>query len=114
MNIEYRNRPGDNWFKIIKSNRLKITIEEFFKDNPFNIDDYYIYKATNKFGIVNKEDFFNFNYSGYIFFKKQLFIKEDIDIFIEWIYNNFGSIQYLSKPLPPKQIINRIIIKQYE
>ena len=44
MNIEFssQERPTDNWFRIGKTNRSKLSFDIYIKDNPFNIDDFYI------------------------------------------------------------------------
>ena len=110
--IKVVNKPGDNWFKIIKSNKSNLDFENYLLNNPIKYQDYHIYKATGKQRIVLIKDFLIFKYGGYIFFKKELYNNKEIDIIINYINTYFGGkIPYLSKPLPPKQIINRIIIK---
>lgn len=66
----------------------------------FDFDDYWCYKKTRNQVVVDYETFINFNYAGYTFFKKDLYIKKDIDRWIEF-FISLGGIQYLTKPTPP-------------
>ena len=63
-------------------------------------DEYYIYKISNKQREVSVEEFLNFKNCGYIFFKKDLYDKEWIDMWIEYIIS-IGGINFINKPLPP-------------
>lgn len=72
---------------------------ELIKD-VIKYDEYYMYKLTGKQREVTIEDFFEFKYAGYVFFKKDLYNKQWIDMWIEFI-NSIGPINYLDKPLPP-------------
>ena len=73
----------------------------------FNPDDYWCYKTTSKFREVDYEAFLEFKYAGYSFFRKDLYKKEYIDIWVEFC--NGLTIQYLDKlpPFPPEKIIIR-------
>jgi len=66
----------------------------------FNFDDYWCYKKTRHQVIVDYETFIDFKQAGYIFFRKDLYKKEHIEKWIEYI-TSLGGIQYLSKPTPP-------------
>ena len=66
----------------------------------FNFDDYWCYKKTRHQVISDYETFINFKQAGYIFFKKDLYIKEDIERWIEF-FISLGGTQYLTKPTPP-------------
>ena len=101
------------FFLLVNTKRYR-SYSEYIKRKPlqfyldkFNIDDYIVYKSTGKQRIV---DIKKENYSGYIFFIKSKYKKENIDIWIDF-FNGFGGIQYLSKPLPPFDP-NKIIIKK--
>ena len=50
--------------------------------------------------LISKEEFLDFKYSSYTFFKKDLY---DIEKVLEWVnyFNNIGGIQYLVKSTPP-------------
>ena len=76
----------------------------------FNFDDYWCYKKTRNQVLVDYETFINFKHGGYTFFKKDLYIKKNIDRWIEYIIS-LGGIQYLVKPTPPFPP-EKIIIKQ--
>ena len=76
----------------------------------FNFQDYWCYKSTRHQRLVEYGEFLEFKYSCYIFFKKDIYKKENIDIWIKWMIN-IGGIQFLSKPTPPFNP-NKIIIRK--
>jgi hypothetical protein len=80
----------------------------------FNFDDYWCYKVTNRQRQVTYGELLDFEYSGYIFFKKDLYYNKHIDMWIEnlKIFSGYTSgIQYLNIPFPPYHP-NKIIIKK--
>jgi hypothetical protein len=98
------------WFKLIYSRKETKTLQDHL--DKFNIEEYFIYKVTNRQRQVSIEDLYEFKYGGYILFKKDIFDKEYIDIWIEYLnQDKLRGIQYLSKPLPPFNP-SKIIIKQ--
>ena len=106
ITIENRREVGGECFYLLKSKRPKLTIDDFPK---FNKDDYWICRMTRHQFLVNEYE--DFKYSGYIFFKKDKYNKEYIDSWIEWS-KYIGSIFiYLSKPFPPFPP-EKIIIKK--
>ena len=68
--------------------------------DKLKINDYYIYKYTGKFHQVSTKEFFDFKYAGYVFFRKELYEKKWLDIWIDWTNKN-TNITYLVKPFPP-------------
>ena len=78
--------------------------------NLFNFDDYWCYKVTNKQRLVTQEEFLEFKYSGYMFFKKELYDTDTIDEWVNWMIG-MGGIQYLTKPVPPFSP-NKVIIRE--
>jgi hypothetical protein len=83
----------------------------------FDIEDYLIYKKSNRFRKINDlNDFYNFKYSGYILFRKDLYNDEDINEWLELIATYFSTgsfnFKYLSKPFPPNSILKKIKIIQ--
>ena len=67
---------------------------QFYLDQ-FNIEDYYIYKSTRHQKEVSINEFMNFKYSCYTFFKKSKYDKDIINKWLEYIIG-FGGIQYLN------------------
>ena len=61
--------------------------------------------------IKTLEELKEFKYSGYILFKKELYKKEHIDEWLEWMKDNI-SVTYLNKPFPHISIIDKIEIKE--
>lgn len=93
-------KVGGDYFKLVYSeihpSRKKLT--DFLP--LFNFDDYWCYKATNKFRQVDYQTFINFKYADYTFFRKDLYKKEHIERWIEF-FISLGGIPYLTKPTPP-------------
>ena len=97
---------------ILVSNMRKINGDHFrilkvTRGYDFNLikdiikyDEYYIYKSSDRQRQVTVDDFFNFKNCAYIFFKKDLYEKEWIDMWIEFIIS-IGGIKFLNKPFPP-------------
>jgi hypothetical protein len=52
----------------------------------------------------------DFKYSGYMFFKKDLYDKEYINIWLDYYYEYIDEIKFLDKPFPPFHP-QKIIIK---
>jgi len=95
----------------LKFLRASTTPLDFYLD-LFNLEDYWIYKYSNKQRLVSIEEFMKFEYSGYIFYKKDLYDKEHINLWIgelNIIMNNKSG--YLVKPTPPFDP-KKIIIKK--
>lgn len=97
--FKYGNdRPiNGDYFTIKKGTTAQCKYDLDFFINRINFDDYYIFKSSNRQRQVSVEDFKEFKYSGYIFFKKDLFNPESI---MEWADSDF-MVHYLSRPVPP-------------
>jgi len=106
--IENCRKVGGDYFKLIYSRRSNLTSDYFLKQ--FNFNDYHCFKSTGHQREMSYEDFLEFKYAVYIFFKKELYDKDHILKWIGWI-KNIGRIQYLHKPLPPFNP-EKIIIKK--
>ena len=91
---------GGDYFIITiqRDGRFNISINDL--NQMFNFDDYWCFKNSGHQKLVNYEDFLEFKYSGYIFFKKDLY---DVDRILEWVgwCKMIGGIQFLHKPTPP-------------
>jgi hypothetical protein len=101
--------------KIAKNKKGNNKLEDCI--NLFNIEDYHIYKASNKFRKLTINDLYNFEYSAYILFKKDYFNDIEIDEWLEFLSNNKltsggNAIKYLHKPFPPNYIKEKIKIIQ--
>lgn len=62
----------------------------------FKFDDYWCFKITNVQKLVNYEEFLEFKYSGYIFFKKDMYNVDEIIEWIRWskvIFNGNGVLR---------------------
>lgn len=99
--ISNRRIVGGDYFYIKQERASNKKLTDFL--SLFNFDDYWCYKGTNKFRQVDYQDFINFKHAGYTFFRKDLYIKEHIEKWIEFfiVSRSSGSIEYLDKPTPP-------------
>jgi hypothetical protein len=113
-NCEERRFGSEDWFSIIKANTSLIPIEHYL--DQLNLDEWYIYKQTNKFRRATIEELLEFKYAGYILFNKKIYDYIIIDEWIEFYQQGLkfgsGGSSYLSKPFPPIYIKNKIRIKQ--
>jgi hypothetical protein len=100
------DRPvgGDYFYlKYLRSSEYKLDHHL----NLFDPEDYWIYKLTSKQRLVTIEQLYEFNYSGYIFFRKTTYDNEYI---MEWLrlITPINGMNYLTKPFPPREIMNKI------
>jgi hypothetical protein len=113
-NCEVMRFGSEDWFSIIRSNRSLIPIEYYL--NKLNLDEWYIYKMTNRFRRADINELIEFKFAGYILFNKKFYNHAEIDEWIEFYQQElkFGACgsSYLSKPFPPIYIKNKIRIKQ--
>ena len=100
---------GEDFFGIYYTKTIKgFCIEELL--NRFNIDDYWIYKSTDKSRIISKEDFYKFRYSQYNFYKKTKYTIEYIDEWIKFLKDNYIPTNFISKKFPDISIRDKIKI----
>jgi hypothetical protein len=95
-----------------KGSRARIITKILDHLKRFDINDYYIYKTTGKQIEVDYYQLLEFKYSGYTLFRKSIYDKKHIDIWIEYL--EIIPIQYLVKyppPFHPSKIIIRNTIK---
>ena len=96
--IENRREIGGDYFilKCLRSSNM------YLKDfvDKFKFDDYWCFKTTYVQKLVNYEDFLEFKYSGYTFFRKDLYKADRILEWTRW-FKELGGVQYISKPTPP-------------
>lgn len=92
-----RKVNGD-FFSICKLNNKGKDLDTYI--STFNPDDYYIFKATNKFKEVSTILFFDFKFARYCFFRKEIYDKNWLDLWIDWTTTNLNLV-FLHKPFPP-------------
>jgi hypothetical protein len=106
--IENKRKVGGDYFYLQHSRRDVRNLNDYLP--LFNFDDYWCFKATGKQRLVSYEEFLEFKYAGYIFFKKDLYDLDHIQNWVNWM-NGIGGIMFLVKPLPPFSP-EKIIIKK--
>lgn len=96
--INNGRKVNGDYFILIYSRKSNKNLQYYI--DQFDIDDYYIYKSTNSFKEITKEELYEFKHARYTFFKKDVYDKQHID---NWIYKIKGRrlFFYLDKPFPP-------------
>jgi hypothetical protein len=100
---------GGDYFRLIYSRISKNNLQYYLEQ--FNINEYWIYKSTNKFKQVSIEEFYEFKFSGYIFFRKDVFNNVYINEQIKKLYEirpSRSTPNYFNKPLPSIKFLNKI------
>ena len=105
--IDHRFEVGGDFFALMNIKLSKRKLSDYLL--LFNIEEYFIFKATSKQRLVSIKEFLEFKYCGYILFKKDKYDKKHIENWLE-LLKSIGGIMFLSKPLPPFSP-NKIIIK---
>ena len=106
--IENSREICGDYFKFIRSRRSGLYLKDLI--DKFNFDDYWCFKTTNVQKLINYQEFLDFRYSGYTFFRKDLYHVNRILEWINWNSVNVNRIQYLNcptPPFPPQKIIIR-------
>lgn len=102
---------GGDYFSLLYSRKSNNNLQ--FHLDQFDPNDYWIYKSTRKFKEVTYQDLLDFKYASYIFFKKDLYDKDWIDNWINFIYSiKDMSFLFLHKPFPPFNPQDKIKIKK--
>jgi len=96
--IRNKRVVGGDYFILFYHRQYNKKLTDFLP--LFNPDDYWCYKTTGLFKEVDYQDFINFKYAGYTFFRKDLYKKEHIDMWVEFC-NGLSVSKYLNKPTPP-------------
>ena len=98
--------------KIVKvktgKNKGKYTYDEML--NIINFDNYYIIKSTGSFRFLSKDDIIKEAYAGYLLFDKKVYDINEIQNWLDFLNSNI-RLRYISKPFPPLEILNKIVIK---
>jgi hypothetical protein len=98
-------KVGGDYFRLNHLRNSNKKLDYYLEQ--FNIEDYWIYKSTRKQKRVSIEEFYDFKYSGYIFFKKDKYDYKEIDEYLKIIWEKL-TFMYLIKPLPRIDIIKKI------
>ena len=107
--IEYIRELGGDYFLIKYIRKSKLYLKDFI--DKFNFDEYYCFKASRiQRLITDYQEFLDFKYSSYIFFKKELYDLEHFNFWLEYM-KTIGGIKFLVKPLPPFNPYKKIIVK---
>jgi hypothetical protein len=89
-------------------NRKLTTIEELYK--RYNLNDYYILKASNKFRLISIDDFKTLKFCKHLLLKKDIYCINYINKWLDFINYNKFDFRFITKPFPPVEILNKIKI----
>ena len=96
---------NSDYFRIYKSNKGCKDLDYYL--DKIDFDNYWVYKGTNIFRRVDKEDIGK--YASYIFFRKDLYCKENINNWIKEIINiDKDRFVFLIKPFPRVGILKKL------
>ena len=110
--MEYEIRIKDmhkGYFRLMKMSRANHTIDYLLNKHNINLDDYLLMKRSGNFKFINIEDIDK--WSGIICFRKDIYCRENIELWLNFLYKDLKiSLNYLDRPFPPIQILNKIKI----
>lgn len=97
-------------FRINRSNLFEKRDRDLSYYLTFDPEVYNIIKGTRHQKLVTYDEFLDFKYSSYVFFKKD---KYDINKILNWVnyFIELGGVQYLVKATPPFNPMKIIIRK---
>ncbi len=107
---------GNNWFRIIKSNKKRSNSTLVYEDviADINFDDWHTFKSTSKFREATHDEVREFKHADYFFYSKEHFdkneINEKIDLLYKVIGGSVGSSIIMAKPLPPIEVFKKVRI----
>ncbi len=107
---------GNNWFRIIKSNKKRSNSTLVFENviADINFDDWHIYKSTSKIREATHDEVREFKHADYFFYSKEHFEKNEINEKIDFLHNVIGGsgskTVIMSKPLPPIEVFKKVRI----
>lgn len=108
MGYEIRNNIDKGYFRFNKVNSSNESIESILDKHKVDINNYWIIKATRRFKLIDIEQINK--PATIICFSKNLYSKEYIEDFFEFLIKIDLTSSYLVKPIPPKQVLNKIKI----
>lgn len=113
MGYEIRNNIEKGYLQLIKNNKLIESFENILDKHNVDLDDYWVIKMTDRFRFIEKDRYEK--YAGIICFSKKIYKKEDIQKWIDFLYNRLDlMIKYLTKPFPPVEILNKIKLVDFQ
>jgi hypothetical protein len=104
----FRTNINSDYFSLSKLVKSDKSLKYFL--DKIEIDNYYILKSSSNFRFVSIEEVISEKYCRYIFFNKELYSKEYIEMWLEFLKMNKLNILYLSKTFPPQYILDMIKI----
>lgn len=107
--IECIRKIGGKWFEIRFEKKSNITLQYYLE--LFNQEDYHIVKSSDKQRFISYDQFIDFRYVGYLFFKKDIYDIEHIKIWLNFL-PTIGGIKFLNRPFPPFNPYEKIKLKK--
>ena len=109
MGYDMVNNIDEGYFRLIKRNKANKSINYLLNKHNIDLDDYLLMKSTSNFRFIGVEDIEK--YAGVICFKKHIFKKQDIELWIDFLYKDLKiDSKFLNRPFPSKEIYNKIKI----
>jgi hypothetical protein len=108
MGYEIRNNIKKGYFILIRSNKSNESFEYLLDKYEIDLNDYWVLKTSDRFRFLEKDQYKK--YAGITCFKKDLFKKEYIEEFFEFLIKIDLMIKFLVKPIPPKEVLNKMKI----
>jgi hypothetical protein len=112
LDFDFKGGSFETYFRIIKCNNGEYELNKINK--LFNIEDYYIYKGTYYMKKVSIEEYYELEYSSYMFLKKRQYKIEDVEIWVNYIRDNKIRILFFERPFPNFNPNDRIKFIKYE
>lgn len=107
MGYEVVNNIDKGYFFLYKVVRSNESFEYLLDKHKVDLDDYWVLKTSGNFRFLEKDQYKK--YSGIICFRKDFFKKEYIELWLNVIYGRLDlTINYLTKPFPPIEMLNKI------
>jgi len=109
MNLDNKRPLNGDYFQVGKLKIGKLTLDYVLQTIKF--DEYYIFKATHRFRQITLDEFKQFKYACYTFFKKDLYDLNEFTNWIKWLDDSKVKLKFLNKAFPPFNITKKTIIK---
>lgn len=108
MKFEFDKKPCQSIIRVKKLKRGNLTYEDVM---AYDYSNYYIYKGSASQREVTYEEFFKFEYSSYVFFQKDVYDKNHIEMWLKYLKENKLHLLFLDNYFPPFDPNEKIIIK---
>lgn len=113
MGYELVNHKDKGWFYSYKVKRSDESLEYLLDKHNIDLNDYLILKQSGKFRFLDIED--RYKYAGITCFRKDIFKKEDIERWLDLIYNELDiTLTFLTKTFPDISLMNKINVIQWD